>query len=167
MCTAGINGVESSYFFLPPLPICDSGYFSMGLTLKLANNDLRLEDWQELTIFDLISDEEPMDSISIPIPSSAPSSPLKSKPGNCFNIRGFVIIVGLLLEKGADVNSRNYCGHTALMQACRYGHWEVVQTLLLFRCNDPYFRMTCDVAPLLGYSKPALIESSFSLLCII
>ncbi|XP_044467219.1 E3 ubiquitin-protein ligase XBAT33-like isoform X2 [Mangifera indica] len=28
-------------------------------------------------------------------------------------------------------------GHneTALMQACRYGHWEVVQTLLLFRCN--------------------------------
>lgn len=21
------------------------------------------------------------------------------------------------------------------MQACRYGHWEVVQTLLLFRCN--------------------------------
>ncbi|KAL8534371.1 hypothetical protein ACS0TY_010402 [Phlomoides rotata] len=28
-------------------------------------------------------------------------------------------------------------GHneTALMQACRYGHWEVVQSLLLFRCN--------------------------------
>ncbi|KAL2484897.1 E3 ubiquitin-protein ligase XBAT33-like [Abeliophyllum distichum] len=24
---------------------------------------------------------------------------------------------------------------TALMQACRYGHWEIVQTLLLFRCN--------------------------------
>jgi E3 ubiquitin-protein ligase XBAT32/33 len=24
---------------------------------------------------------------------------------------------------------------TALMQACRFGHWEVVQTLLLFRCN--------------------------------
>lgn len=24
---------------------------------------------------------------------------------------------------------------TALMQACRYGHWEVAQTLLLFRCN--------------------------------
>ncbi|KAL3647358.1 E3 ubiquitin-protein ligase xbat33 [Castilleja foliolosa] len=44
-------------------------------------------------------------------------------------------IVALLLENGADVNSRNYCGQTALMQACRYGHWEVVQTLLLFRCN--------------------------------
>lgn len=24
---------------------------------------------------------------------------------------------------------------TALMQACRYGHWEVVQMLLLYRCN--------------------------------
>ncbi|KAL1531439.1 E3 ubiquitin-protein ligase xbat33 [Salvia divinorum] len=44
-------------------------------------------------------------------------------------------IVALLLENGADVNSRNYCGQTALMQACRYGHWEVVQTLILFRCN--------------------------------
>ncbi|KAG0472591.1 hypothetical protein HPP92_014448 [Vanilla planifolia] len=41
----------------------------------------------------------------------------------------------LLLENGADVNCRNYCGHTALMQACRHGHWEVVQSLLLYRCN--------------------------------
>ncbi|KAG5234559.1 hypothetical protein OIU76_000232 [Salix suchowensis] len=49
--------------------------------------------------------------------------------------KGHNEIVGLLLENGADVNSRNYCGQTALMQACRYGHWEVVQTLLLFRCN--------------------------------
>ncbi|RYQ96407.1 hypothetical protein Ahy_B08g092150 isoform D [Arachis hypogaea] len=46
-----------------------------------------------------------------------------------------VKIVALLLENGADVNSRNYCGQTDLMQACRYGHWEVVQTLMLFRCN--------------------------------
>ncbi|PON66446.1 Cdk-activating kinase assembly factor [Trema orientale] len=49
--------------------------------------------------------------------------------------KGHNEIVSLLLENGADVNSRNYCGQTALMQACRYGHWEVVQTLLLFRCN--------------------------------
>ncbi|MQL82388.1 hypothetical protein Taro_014841 [Colocasia esculenta] len=49
--------------------------------------------------------------------------------------KGHNEIVMLLLENGADVNSRNYCGQTALMQACRYGHWEVVQTLLLFRCN--------------------------------
>ncbi|GMY07111.1 E3 ubiquitin-protein ligase XBAT33 [Fagus crenata] len=49
--------------------------------------------------------------------------------------KGHNEIVVLLLENGADVNSRNYCGQTALMQACRYGHWEVVQTLLLFRCN--------------------------------
>lgn len=26
---------------------------------------------------------------------------------------------------------------------------------------DPYFRMARDVAPRLGYNKPALIESSF------
>ncbi|XVF12456.1 hypothetical protein REPUB_Repub08aG0120100 [Reevesia pubescens] len=43
-------------------------------------------------------------------------------------------IVALLLENGADVNSQNYCGQTALMQACRYGHWEVVQTLLHAMC---------------------------------
>lgn len=49
--------------------------------------------------------------------------------------RGHNEIVALLLENGADVNSRNYCGQTSLMHACRYGHWEVVQTLLLFRSN--------------------------------
>ncbi|XP_073031958.1 E3 ubiquitin-protein ligase XBAT33-like [Primulina eburnea] len=49
--------------------------------------------------------------------------------------KGHIEIVALLLENGADVNTRNYCGQTALMQACRYGHWEVVQTLILFRCN--------------------------------
>ncbi|CAN1264887.1 E3 ubiquitin-protein ligase XBAT33 [Linum perenne] len=49
--------------------------------------------------------------------------------------KGHNEIVALLLENGADVNSRNYCGQTALIQACRYGHWEVVQTLLLYRCN--------------------------------
>ncbi|XP_068634243.1 E3 ubiquitin-protein ligase XBAT33-like [Aristolochia californica] len=49
--------------------------------------------------------------------------------------KGHNEIVSLLLENGADVNSRNYCGQTALMHACRYGHWEVVQTLMLFRCN--------------------------------
>ncbi|XP_070671296.1 uncharacterized protein [Malus domestica] len=47
----------------------------------------------------------------------------------------FASVLFLLLENGADANYRNYCGQTALMQACRYGHWEVVQTLLLFRCN--------------------------------
>ncbi|QHN96479.1 E3 ubiquitin-protein ligase [Arachis hypogaea] len=51
-----------------------------------------------------------------------------------------VKIVALLLENGADVNSRNYCGQTDLMQACRYGHWEVVQTLMLFRCNSARVR---------------------------
>ncbi|KAG8084102.1 hypothetical protein GUJ93_ZPchr0010g8813 [Zizania palustris] len=49
--------------------------------------------------------------------------------------KGHLDIVMLLLEKGADANARNYCGQTALMHACRHGHWEVVQMLLLFRCN--------------------------------
>ncbi|KAL9258631.1 E3 ubiquitin-protein ligase XBAT33-like protein [Drosera capensis] len=49
--------------------------------------------------------------------------------------KGHNEIVALLLENGAEANSRNYCGQTAVMQACRYGHWEVVQTLQLFRCN--------------------------------
>lgn len=44
-------------------------------------------------------------------------------------------IVALLLKNEADVNLRSYNGHTTLMQACRYGYREVVQFLLLFRCN--------------------------------
>ncbi|CAL9069627.1 probable E3 ubiquitin-protein ligase XBOS33 isoform X1 [Musa acuminata AAA Group] len=47
--------------------------------------------------------------------------------------KGHNEIVTLLLENGADVNLRNYCGQTALMQASRHGHWEVVQTLVIFR----------------------------------
>lgn len=35
------------------------------------------------------------------------------------------------------------------------------QILLLVFVQDPYFRMTRDVAPRLDYSKPALIESKF------
>lgn len=35
------------------------------------------------------------------------------------------------------------------------------QILLLVFVQDPYFRMTRDVAPRLNYSKPALIESKF------
>ncbi|KAF8407308.1 hypothetical protein HHK36_006435 [Tetracentron sinense] len=44
-------------------------------------------------------------------------------------------IVSLLLESGVDINLRNYRGQTALMQACQHGHWEVVQTLVLFKAN--------------------------------
>ncbi|WOL10594.1 putative E3 ubiquitin-protein ligase XBOS33 [Canna indica] len=47
--------------------------------------------------------------------------------------KGHNEIVQLLLENGADVNLRNYCGQTALMQACRHGHWEVVLSLLIYR----------------------------------
>ncbi|XP_042520305.1 probable E3 ubiquitin-protein ligase XBOS32 [Macadamia integrifolia] len=44
-------------------------------------------------------------------------------------------IVFLLLESGVDINLRNYRGQTALMQACQHGHWEVVQTLMIFKAN--------------------------------
>ncbi|QCD80450.1 ankyrin [Vigna unguiculata] len=44
-------------------------------------------------------------------------------------------IVYLLIESGVDINLRNYRGQTALMQACQHGHWEVVQTLTIFRAN--------------------------------
>ncbi|XP_042474049.1 E3 ubiquitin-protein ligase XBAT33-like isoform X7 [Zingiber officinale] len=42
-------------------------------------------------------------------------------------------IMTLLLENGVDVNLRNYCGQTTLMQAYHHSHWEVVQTLLIYR----------------------------------
>ena len=32
---------------------------------------------------------------------------------------------------------------------------------MLFTMQDPYFRMTRDVAPRLGFHKPALLHSSF------
>ncbi|XP_014753175.1 probable E3 ubiquitin-protein ligase XBOS36 isoform X2 [Brachypodium distachyon] len=49
--------------------------------------------------------------------------------------KGHHEIAALLLENGADANARNLCGQTPLIQACRSGHWEVVQTLLAFGCN--------------------------------
>ncbi|KAI3763640.1 hypothetical protein L2E82_13634 [Cichorium intybus] len=39
-------------------------------------------------------------------------------------------------------------------------HW-CGQPWILLKIHDPYFRMTRDVAPRLGYNKPALIESLF------
>ncbi|CAD5190255.1 unnamed protein product [Musa acuminata subsp. malaccensis] len=44
-------------------------------------------------------------------------------------------IAMMLLEYGADVNFRNIYGRTPLMEACNNGYWEVVQTLLLYKCN--------------------------------
>ncbi|KAL8254798.1 hypothetical protein R6Q59_033019 [Mikania micrantha] len=44
-------------------------------------------------------------------------------------------IVSLLIESGVDINVKNYRGQTALMQACQYGHWEVVLTLVLFKAD--------------------------------
>ncbi|XP_076951002.1 putative E3 ubiquitin-protein ligase XBOS32 [Bidens hawaiensis] len=49
--------------------------------------------------------------------------------------RGHHEIVSILIESGVDINLKNYRGQTALMQACQYGHWEVVLTLILFKAN--------------------------------
>ncbi|KAF0930487.1 hypothetical protein E2562_032911 [Oryza meyeriana var. granulata] len=68
--------------------------------------------------------------------------------------KGHLDIVMLLLEKGADVNARNYCGQTALMHACRHGHWEVVQMLLLFRCNELAV-LLCIMQPVEGMRSVA------------
>jgi hypothetical protein len=37
----------------------------------------------------------------------------------------------------------------------------ISNSVSLWRLQDPYFRMTRDVAPRIGYHKPALIESLF------
>ncbi|KAJ8432976.1 hypothetical protein Cgig2_032808 [Carnegiea gigantea] len=60
---------------------------------------------------------------------------VKNSPLHYSAAQGHHEIVNLLLESGVDINLRNYRGQTALMQACQYGHWEVVQTLILFKAN--------------------------------
>ncbi|KAH9304007.1 hypothetical protein KI387_008411 [Taxus chinensis] len=60
---------------------------------------------------------------------------VRNSPLHYAAAQGHNEIVSLLLESGVEVNIRNYCGQTALMQSCRYGHWEVVQTLVLYKAN--------------------------------
>ncbi|KAG9456051.1 hypothetical protein H6P81_000559 [Aristolochia fimbriata] len=60
---------------------------------------------------------------------------VRNSPLHYSAAQGHHEIVSLLLESGVEINLRNYRGQTALMQACQYGHWEVVQNLMLFRAN--------------------------------
>ncbi|KAM0943365.1 putative transcription factor C2H2 family [Dioscorea sansibarensis] len=60
---------------------------------------------------------------------------VRNSPLHYSAAQGHNEIVTLLIESGVDINLRNIRGQTALMQACQYGHWEVVQTLILFRAN--------------------------------
>lgn len=60
---------------------------------------------------------------------------MRNSPLHFSAMQGHNEVLTLLLECGVEVNTQNYCGQTALMEACRYGHWEVVQTLLLYRAN--------------------------------
>ncbi|XP_020573346.1 probable E3 ubiquitin-protein ligase XBOS32 [Phalaenopsis equestris] len=59
----------------------------------------------------------------------------KNSPLHFSAAQGHHEVVALLLESGVDVNLRNARGLTGLMLACQYGHWEVVQTLMLFNAN--------------------------------
>ncbi|KAJ7955721.1 E3 ubiquitin-protein ligase XBAT33 [Quillaja saponaria] len=60
---------------------------------------------------------------------------VRNSPLHYSAAQGHHEIVCLLLESGVDIDLRNYRGQTALMQACQYGHWEVVQTLVLSKAN--------------------------------
>ncbi|XP_065012078.1 probable E3 ubiquitin-protein ligase XBOS32 isoform X1 [Musa acuminata AAA Group] len=60
---------------------------------------------------------------------------VRNSPLHYSAAQGHHEIVSLLIESGVDINLRNIRGQTALMQACQYGHWEVVQTLILFKAN--------------------------------
>uniref|UniRef100_A0A0E0HKA7 RING-type E3 ubiquitin transferase n=1 Tax=Oryza nivara TaxID=4536 RepID=A0A0E0HKA7_ORYNI len=67
--------------------------------------------------------------------------------------KGHHEIAALLLENGADVNARNIYGQTPLMQACRFGHWEVVQTLLVWRVENLSGRTALHMAAAGGHVK--------------
>ncbi|XP_051142471.1 E3 ubiquitin-protein ligase XBAT32 [Andrographis paniculata] len=60
---------------------------------------------------------------------------VRNSPLHYSAAQGHHEIVSLLLKSGVDIDLRNYRGQTALMQACQYGHWEVVLILMLFRAN--------------------------------
>ncbi|VAI83474.1 unnamed protein product [Triticum turgidum subsp. durum] len=60
---------------------------------------------------------------------------IRNTPLHYSAAKGHHEIVSLLIESGVDINLRNCRGQTALMQACLYGHWKVVQILVLFKAN--------------------------------
>ncbi|KAK1269806.1 putative E3 ubiquitin-protein ligase XBOS32 [Acorus gramineus] len=60
---------------------------------------------------------------------------VRNSPLHYSAAQGHHEIVSLLLESGVEINLRNYRGQTALMQACQFGHWEVVLILMLFKAN--------------------------------
>mmetsp|Transcript_18490 Transcript_18490/g.34655 ORF Transcript_18490/g.34655 Transcript_18490/m.34655 type:complete len:315 (-) Transcript_18490:76-1020(-) len=62
-------------------------------------------------------------------------------------IAGYVEIVGLCLEREADVEIKNQKGRTAILLAAEHGHQDVVQTLLFANAElDPSKGTTCPGA---------------------
>ncbi len=64
------------------------------------------------------------------VPDNAGNSPLQIAA-----LEGFVDVVRFLLEKGAEVDTRNIDKETPLIDAVENGHWEVVKLLLEFGAN--------------------------------
>ena len=48
----------------------------------------------------------------------------------CYIITGHSNIVDLLVENDANINARNSCGGTALVQAVYFGHLEIAKNLI-------------------------------------
>ena len=109
---------------------------------------------------------------------------VRHRPG----VRGIEAAVVVLMYFPTDdgkLNPQSPCGrgqHGSRFSECAYcmcaqaippTHLYLTSTLLCLipvpgstlvcpsPCQDPYFRMTRDVAPRLGHMKPALIESAF------
>ncbi|KAL9976144.1 hypothetical protein ACROYT_G013400 [Oculina patagonica] len=55
-----------------------------------------------------------------------------------------------LLEKGADVNARDYCGWLPIHEACNHGHLDVAKLLLMAgsHVNDQSGQHCCGITPL-------------------
>jgi ankyrin repeat protein len=63
--------------------------------------------------------------------------PLRSGPGTTTTLhwaceRGYIRVVKALLKSGAAVNTIDSSGDTPLMRACRFGHEEVVEHLIVY-----------------------------------
>lgn len=75
-------------------------------------------------------------------------------------IAGDVEAVRELLDRGADINSKDIHGNTPLMHACRNCHLELVELLLDRGCDtavkDKYSKRAIDIAEDWGY--PTLVE---------
>ena len=113
---ADVNA-ENCYGYTSLLEACHRGY--LGVIEKLVKAGCRLS--------------------YIPDAQQSYSSPFQAAPPHCAlgeSARcGYVRIVTLLLDEGADKDQANYLGWTPLHEACFYNRVDVVSALLKAGCN--------------------------------